>query len=85
VHRRYLGRRTRTGVLRATTGVASRGLSAAIRSAWKRLRRRAAIPDRCQVAAPRPGIVEFEGNLKKCMAGPPVAEQLTVIGSYRLF
>lgn len=32
-----------------------------------------------------PAFVDFQENLKKWMAGPPVAEQMTVIGSYRLF
>jgi hypothetical protein len=32
-----------------------------------------------------PAFVEFQENLKKWMAGPPVAEQMSVIGSHRLF
>jgi hypothetical protein len=32
-----------------------------------------------------PEFQEFQENLKKWMAEPPAAEQLTVVGSYRLF
>jgi hypothetical protein len=29
--------------------------------------------------------VEFQENLKQWMAEPPTVEQMTVVGSYRLF
>jgi hypothetical protein len=32
-----------------------------------------------------PAFVEFQENLKQWMAEPPTVEQLTVVGSYRLF
>jgi hypothetical protein len=32
-----------------------------------------------------PAFVEFQEDLKKWMAEPPTVEQMTVIGSYRLF
>lgn len=32
-----------------------------------------------------PEFLEFQENLKNWMAGPPVVEQLTVVGSYELF
>lgn len=32
-----------------------------------------------------PAFREFQERLKAWVAGPPVAEQLTVVGSYRLF
>ena len=32
-----------------------------------------------------PAVVEFQENLKQWMAEPPTVEQMTVIGSYRLF
>jgi len=32
-----------------------------------------------------PGFVEFQEDLKKWIAEPPTVEQMTVIGSYRLF
>jgi hypothetical protein len=32
-----------------------------------------------------PEFREFQGNLKNWIAEPPVPEQLTVVGSYRLF
>jgi hypothetical protein len=32
-----------------------------------------------------PAFVEFQEDLKKWIAEPPTAEQMTVIGSYRLF
>ena len=32
-----------------------------------------------------PAFVEFQENLKQWMATPPTVEQMTVIGSYRLF
>jgi hypothetical protein len=32
-----------------------------------------------------PEFTEFQGNLKNWIAEPPIPEQLTVIGSYRLF
>ena len=32
-----------------------------------------------------PEFNEFQGNLKNWIAEPPIAEQVTVIGSYRLF
>jgi hypothetical protein len=32
-----------------------------------------------------PTFVEFQENLKQWMAEPPTVEQLTVVGSYRLF
>jgi hypothetical protein len=32
-----------------------------------------------------PEFREFQGNLKNWFAEPPIAEQLTVIGSYRVF
>ena len=32
-----------------------------------------------------PAFVEFQENLKQWMAEPPTVEQMTVVGSYRLF
>jgi hypothetical protein len=32
-----------------------------------------------------PAFVEFQEDLKKWVSGPPTLEQMTVIGSYRLF
>jgi hypothetical protein len=32
-----------------------------------------------------PAFREFQDNLKQWMSGPPTAEQMTVVGSYRLF
>lgn len=32
-----------------------------------------------------PAFAEFQEDLKKWMAEPPVVEQMTVVGSYRLF
>ena len=40
------------------------------------------------LANPLPGVPEFlafQAGLKTWLAGPPVAEQLTVVGSHRLF
>lgn len=32
-----------------------------------------------------PAVVEFQENLKQWMVEPPTVEQMTVVGSYRLF